>query len=100
MSFLKALLKRKNEPPKTPQERYLEIQEKVRQQFRYGWNEGIQRWCFTCKWWIYREEKPRNWVCRCPDELLKFGKTPVGCDECLGWGLNIKFVPKLEKDLK
>ena len=25
--------------------------------------------CFTCKWFILRKEKPRNRVCRCPDDL-------------------------------
>jgi hypothetical protein len=32
-----------------------------------------------CKHFTYREEKPRNWVCRCPDDELKFvGSTCIG----------------------
>jgi len=70
---------------KSELDRYLETQEGMREHFRHTYYEGVARWCFTCKWFIYREEKPRNWVCRCPNEQLKFGKTPMGCDECFGW---------------
>jgi len=38
--------------------------------------------CFTCRWFILREEKPRNRVCRCPDEL----KASKG-GACLNWQL-------------
>jgi len=38
--------------------------------------------CHTCKWFILRKEKPRNRVCRCPDELQVKGNT------CLNWKLN------------
>jgi hypothetical protein len=35
--------------------------------------------CMNCKWFTYREDKPRNWVCRCPDEKLRFvGTTCLG----------------------
>jgi len=41
---------------------------------------SLARQCMECKHFVYRVEKPRNWVCRCPDERLKFqGST------CLGW---------------
>lgn len=26
--------------------------------------------CFWCKWFILREEKPRNRVCRCPTPIV------------------------------
>ena len=35
--------------------------------------------CHTCKWFILREEKPRNRMCRCPDDLEVNGNT------CLNW---------------
>ena len=38
--------------------------------------------CFTCHWFVLREEKPRNRVCRCPDEL-KATKSLA----CLNWKL-------------
>jgi hypothetical protein len=94
MGILQSLFKKKQTPPKTEQERFLETENQLREQFRHTWEEGIQRWCFTCKWFIYREEKPRNFVCRCPNELLKFGKTPIGCDECFGWGLTTKYLQR------
>ena len=28
--------------------------------------------CMRCKYFVYREERPRNWVCRCPDDRLRF----------------------------
>jgi hypothetical protein len=31
-------------------------------------------------------------VCRCPNEQLKFGKTPIGCDECFGWQMRAECV--------
>ena len=43
-------------------------------------NSGLAKQCAECGWFIYREEKPRNWVCRCPDEEMRF----VG-NTCLGW---------------
>jgi hypothetical protein len=43
---------------------------------------GLARQCMECKHFTYRVEKPRNWVCRCPDAELKF----VG-NTCLGWKL-------------
>jgi hypothetical protein len=43
---------------------------------------GLAHQCMECKWLTYRTEKPRNWVCRCPDERMRFmGNT------CLGWQL-------------
>jgi len=41
---------------------------------RFG-DKGIAKQCMHCAWLVYREEKPRNWVCRCPDERLKFRGT-------------------------
>ena len=41
---------------------------------------SLARQCMECVHFVYRTEKPRNWVCRCPDEQLKF----VG-STCLGW---------------
>jgi len=38
--------------------------------------------CFTCVWFVLREEKPRSRVCRCPDELQA---TKGGV--CLNWQL-------------
>ena len=37
--------------------------------------------CFTCKWFIMREEKPRNKCCRCPTPLKVKGRA------CLNWEL-------------
>lgn len=40
---------------------------------------GLASQCMNCKHLVYREEKPRNWVCRCPDEKLRFiGNTCLG----------------------
>jgi len=41
---------------------------------------GLAAQCMKCKWFVYRMEKPRNWVCRAPDEKMKF-KGNV----CLAW---------------
>lgn len=38
--------------------------------------------CFTCHWFILRTEKPRNRVCRCPDDL----EASKG-GACLNWKL-------------
>ena len=38
---------------------------------RYG-REGLAKQCAHCRHFVYREEKPRNWVCRCPNEKLRF----------------------------
>jgi len=46
---------------------------------KYG-KGGLASQCMECKWFVYRKEKPENWVCRCPDEKLRF----VG-NTCLGW---------------
>ena len=41
---------------------------------RFG-DGGLARQCMRCGWFTYREEKPRNWVCRCPKEKLSFHGT-------------------------
>ena len=41
---------------------------------------GLAKQCMKCKWFVYREEKPRNWVCRVPNELSKFRG-----NVCLAW---------------
>lgn len=46
---------------------------------RYG-RSGLAQQCAKCRWFIYREERPRNWVCRCPDDRLRFSGTV-----CLGF---------------
>jgi ferredoxin-thioredoxin reductase catalytic subunit len=38
---------------------------------RFG-ERGLARQCMHCRWFTYREEKPRNWVCRCPPEKMRF----------------------------
>ena len=45
-------------------------------------NSGLAKQCAECKHFTYRTEKPRNWVCRCPDEEMRF----IG-NTCLGWKL-------------
>jgi len=40
---------------------------------------GLAKQCMNCKHFVYRLEKPRNWVCRCPDERMRFiGNTCLG----------------------
>jgi hypothetical protein len=40
---------------------------------------GLAKQCMNCKHFVYRTEKPRNWVCRCPDEKMRFaGNTCLG----------------------
>jgi len=41
---------------------------------------SLAKQCMECKHFVYREEKPRNWVCRCPNEQLRFQGSV-----CLGW---------------
>ena len=41
----------------------------------------IPHTCFTCRWFVLREEKPRNRVCRYPGELKADGR------KCLSWAL-------------
>ena len=45
-------------------------------------NIGLAKQCAECGWFFYRTEKPRNWVCRCPDSEMRF----IG-NTCLGWKL-------------
>ena len=47
-------------------------------------NSGLAKQCAECGWFFYREEKPRNWVCRCPDSEMRF----IG-NTCLGWKLGV-----------
>jgi hypothetical protein len=82
---------------KSETERYLEAQEQVRERFRHTYALGIARWCFTCKWFILREERPRNRVCRCPPEQLHFRQLPSMADECLGWELDPNYVAAHQK---
>ena len=47
---------------------------------RYG-ESGLAHQCMHCKWFVYRVEKPRNWVCRCPPEKMRFaGGTCLGME--------------------
>ena len=40
---------------------------------------SLAKQCMECKHFTDREEKPRNWVCRCPDAELRFvGSTCIG----------------------
>lgn len=40
---------------------------------------GLAKQCMNCAFFVYRTEKPRNWVCRCPDERMRFvGNTCLG----------------------
>lgn len=34
---------------------------------RFG-KSGLAGQCMNCRWLVYRTEKPRNWVCRCPPD--------------------------------
>lgn len=55
-----------------------EVARKRRIQERFG-DKGLAKQCAKCRWFIYREERPRNWVCRCPDELIHMrGSTCFG----------------------
>lgn len=47
-------------------------QEQIKQKFGMA---SLAHQCMRCKHFVYREEKPRNWVCRCPDERLTFRGT-------------------------
>jgi hypothetical protein len=76
---------------------YLETQEKTREQFRHTYALGITRWCFTCKHFILRLERPRNRVCRCPPDQLHFKTLANGTDECLGWELDPNYVTSQKK---
>lgn len=62
---------------------FLRKQERIRKQLRVSKGRGIAAWCFTCKWFVLRTEKPRNRVCRCPADQLRFRGS-----ECLGWQLD------------
>ena len=40
---------------------------------------GLASQCMNCKHFVYRLEKPRNWVCRCLPEKMRFvGNTCLG----------------------
>ena len=41
---------------------------------RYG-EKGTAKQCIHCSHFVYRVERPRNWVCRCPDDKLRFRGT-------------------------
>jgi len=41
---------------------------------------GLAQQCAQCKWFIYRTEKPRNYVCRAPNERMRFRG-----NVCLAW---------------
>jgi len=52
-------------------------EEKIFEKFRLV---GLTQQCMHCKHFVYRLEKPRNWVCRCPNERMRFRG-----NVCLGW---------------
>jgi hypothetical protein len=65
---------------------FLQLEYQMREHLRAMHSPGIARWCFTCKWFVMREEKPHNRVCRCPADQLHFQG-----NECLGWKLDPNF---------
>ena len=72
MNWLKKLKKGLQEKDERARER--RITEK------YGVS-SLAHQCMRCRYFVYREERPRNWVCRCPDERLRFkGNICLGYD--------------------
>ena len=71
---------------KKRRDRWIVLEEQMRQHLRGIHSRGIAKWCFTCGWFILRKEPPRNRVCRCPNHLLKFQG-----NECLGWRLDPEY---------
>lgn len=51
-------------------------EKQVLDRYRTG---GLAKQCMECRHFTYRVEKPRNWVCRCPDAEMRFiGNTCLG----------------------
>ena len=76
---LKGKFKRAIQKPTVKMQSWMQ-QEREKRVFNKHRMVGLAQQCMKCKWFVYREEKPRNWVCRCPDELLRFR-----VNVCLGW---------------
>jgi len=50
--------------------------------------EEVKHWCFTCRWFMFRENGTR--VCQCPDDLV------VKAGICQNWRLE----PRKERRVK
>lgn len=57
------------------------VEKAVDKRVKHIRNMMVPHHCFTCKWFILRTEKPRNRVCKYPDDL----KVVKGM--CVSWEL-------------